>query len=341
MNKLKKWGVLSLVLLLAVSLVYGCAAKYPAPREEAPGGDTGWDYGQKDDWYEEDGFPEEEYEAIAPDSSSPLPTGKLERKFIQDGELSLRSSDIKKTYESLVALTEKLGGRIVSYEQLAEGDREWISLYVAVPFGKLDDFMAVTADEVTRVEQKTVTSEEVTESYYDTKTRIESTEELITHYRTLLTKAETIEDTLRVQSRIDELTLELESLKGRLKLLDSLTLESRIEIMIRQETDTTVTKPEVTWKTLKWEDVGYLMKSAVQKVGIGIVLGVQYFLVFLVYALPFVVLLLLILVTIWLVRRRKKKRRAKKLASAPPMPTAPPEAYRHPVDPQDQGDSQD
>ncbi len=317
MNKLKKLGVLSLVLLLLVSLVYGCASKSSAP-EEVPGSGPGWDYGEKDSGYDEDGYWEEEYEFIAPDDSSlPLPTEKLERKFVQDGELTLRSSDIKKTYESLVALTEKLGGRIVSYEQLAEGDREWISLYVAVPFGKLDDFMDVTADNVTKVELKTVTSEEVTESYYDTKTRIQSTEELIAHYRTLLTKAETIEDTLRVQSRIDDLTLQLEGLKGRLKLLDSLTLESRIEISIRQETDPTVTKPEVTWKTLKWSDVGYLMKSAIQKVGIGIVLGLQYFLVFLVYASPIFVLVLLILLIIWLVRRRKRKL-AKKRAAAPP-----------------------
>jgi len=65
---------------------------------------------------------------------------------------------------------------------------------------------------------------------------------------------------MQVQMQIDYLTMELERFKGQLKLLDYLTKESQIDITIRMDSDPTVTKPDVTLKTLKWSDVGYLMK---------------------------------------------------------------------------------
>ena len=318
MKKMKKRIALTLAILMMAVLVIGCSSANMPSAPDKSEGIPGWEHGQDLDSPSVPEAPQEEL--LSP----------IERKFIQNGELALRSSDVDKTYESLVSLTERLDGRVVSYERQVDDDYGWIHMQVAVPFGSLSDFMDVTAEHVTRVETKTVTSEEVTENYYDTKTRLQSTEDLIEHYRGMLKKAETIEDTLLVQSRIDELTLELESLKGHLKLLDSWTSESRIDITIRLESDPTITKPEVTWKTLKWSDVGYLMKNAIQKVGIGIVLGFQYFLVVLVYLLPFIVLLALILFIVWVCRRRKRKRKARQ--AAPPENVSP-EGYRHPEDP--------
>ncbi len=312
--------LLILLLLGSLAITVACSSGYsPSLKDEvSPGWDTGWDYGDGE------AVPQE------PPSSGILPDqgkNQLERKFIQDGTLSLRSSDIDKTYDSLLALTHKLGGRLVSYEAQSQDERRWINMKVALPFGKLPEFMDTTADHVTKIETKTVTSEEVTEAYYDTQTRIQSNENLIAHYRTMLNKAETIEETLLVQGRIDELTTELESLKGRLKLLDSLTQESRVDISIRMETDPTITKPDVTWKTLKWSDVGYLMKNAIQKVGIGIVLAFQYFLFFLVYASPFILLAGLIILLIILLGRRKRKRAAKRQGQKAAVK---PQAYVHP-----------
>ncbi|NLZ99510.1 MAG: hypothetical protein GX924_00515, partial [Clostridiaceae bacterium] len=97
---------------------------------------------------------------------------------------------------------------------------------------------------------------------------------------------------------------------------DYLTKESQIDITIRMDSDPTVTKPDVTLTTMKWSDVGYLMKNALKKVGIGIALGFQYFLIFLVYAAPVVILILLIILIVFLVRRRKRKKRAIKAGKA-------------------------
>ena len=327
MNKRKRKVLLALLMALSLAMTVACAANYSPPMDK---GETGWDYGDQDGSLDTPSAP-----GILPDQGDKV---QLERKFIQDGILNLRSSDINKTYDSLIDLTQRLGGRLVSYEEQSQDDRQWINMRVALPFGKLNEFMEATADHVTKVETKTVTSEEVTESYYDTKTRIQSNEDLIAHYRSMLTKADTIEDTLLVQGRIDDLTVELESLKGRMKVLESLTQESRVDISIRMETDPTITKPEVTWKTLKWSDVVYLMKNAIQKVGIGIVLFVQYFLVFLVYASPVILLAALIILLIVLCRRRKRKRLARKESQGAAVS---PPTYIHPDPSESQTDKRE
>ena len=167
MKKMKKRIALTLAILMMTSVVIGCSSANMSHPSDKSEGSPGWEHGQD---FDSPGAPE------APREKLP---NAIERKFIQNGELALRSSDVDKTYESLVSLTERLDGRVVSYERQVDDDYGWIHMQVAVPFGSLSEFMDVTAEHVTRVETKTVTSEEVTESYYDTKTRLQSTEDLI------------------------------------------------------------------------------------------------------------------------------------------------------------------
>ncbi len=305
---------LAILLLIGSMLFVGCSAKSSYPTSpDAPGSEQAWDLG--DAGYGKDFDNAREDEMPGAPTVSPIP-GAVQRKFIENGNLELRSVDVDKTFKALSELAASLGGRVVSYEQFVGETFKTITMQVAVPYGRLTDFMEHAGETSTKIEVQSVTSQEVTEEFYDTKTRIESTEKLIEHYRTILKEATTIEETLQVQSRIDELTVELESLKGRFRVLDYLTQESHISITIRMEQDPAVAKPEVTLKTMKWSDVGFLMKNAITKVGIGIALGFQYFLIFLVYASPVVVFILLVLFIVWIVRRRKRKKRAALAAKA-------------------------
>jgi len=325
MRKLRFLSAFVMIFLIISLLAAGCSANNgdrSQPEFVAPG-----DYSESGKW-DNNSLPGRTGEDALKDKVIPgvSPPGAVVRKFIENGQMELRSADVEKTFKALSDLAASLDGRVVSYNQQVGDTYKTITMLVTVPFGKLTSFMEHAGESATKIESQSVKSDEVTEEYYDTKVRIESTENLIEHYRELLKKAETIEDTLRVQTRIDELTVELESLKGRFQLLEYLTQESRIDITIRMEKDPTITKPEVTWKTLKWSDVGYLMKNAVQKVGIGIALGFQYFLVFLAYAAPFIVLIILIIILVWLIRRRKRRKIAKKAEEAvAAQPQLPPE----------------
>lgn len=307
-----RWIAVILLVLMLVMAIVGCAASKKEQSSNAVPHSL-YDEGFGGERFDDMDVRKPGDAMLNNDQPQKKEPGDFERKYIEQGTLSLRSADIDRTYTALSDLASSLGGRIISYQKSVSEDQIYsvITMKVAVPFGKLNAFMEHAGQSATKIETQAVTSEEVTESYYDTKVRIESIEKQIEHYRKLLEKAETIEDTMRVQMQIDYLTTELESFKGHLKLLDYLTKESQIDITIRMDADPTVTKPDVTLTTMKWSDVGYLMKNALKKVGIGIALGFQYFLVALVYAAPVIILILLIILIVFLVRRRKKKRAIK------------------------------
>jgi hypothetical protein len=308
MKRKQKLTILSIILtlLIIVSIfVVGCSSNsYQAPsiKEENRIDSIAPEKGDYDSSI--NGI--DSFENVIESNNQNTLNKHIERKFIENGSLELRSKNVDETFTALSNLAKSLDGRVVSYDQDKGDSFKTIRMQVAVPYGKLNDFMEHAGESATKIESQSVTSEEVTEEYHDTKTRIESIENLIKHYRDLLNEAKTIEDILQVQTRIDDLTYQLEALKGKLKVLDYLTQESFISIVIRMEEDPIITKPEVTLKTLKWSDVGYLMKTGLHKVGIIIALGFQYFLIFLVYASPLILLAIIIRI-IFIIRKKKMK----------------------------------
>jgi ACT domain-containing protein len=162
-------------------------------------------------------------------------------------------------------------------------------------------------------------SDDITDSYYDTQTRLKTMELSLENYYTYLDKASTIDESLQVQNQINQLTVEIESLKGKLSLWDSLLAESLVTIRLRQANDPVKIKKEINWAALTFADMGYLMKSGLMQV-VNVLVGVvQWLAIVLVAAAPIWIVGLIILL---LVRRRIRKNRQKKAAS--PVQQQPP-----------------
>ena len=59
-----------------------------------------------------------------------------------------------------------------------------------------------------------INAEDITDSYFDTETRLENLEKSLEKYYQFLDEAKTVEDMLAIQTRIDEITTDIELLKG-------------------------------------------------------------------------------------------------------------------------------
>ena len=79
-----------------------------------------------------------------------------------------------------------------------------------------------------------VTTNDVTQEYYDIKIRLETKKEALKNYYKLLKEAKTIQESLEVQRYITDLTAEIESMEGMLKYYDSKVDLSSIHLSIRQ-----------------------------------------------------------------------------------------------------------
>ncbi len=80
------------------------------------------------------------------------------------------------------------------------------------------------------VDNRTLDAQDVTEEYLDIETRIEVLEVTQKQMMELLTKARTVEEALQVRRALDEITMELEVLKGRLRRLGSLVSFSTLTL---------------------------------------------------------------------------------------------------------------
>lgn len=82
------------------------------------------------------------------------------------------------------------------------------------------------------VENRTLDAADVTEEYLDIETRIEVLQATQKQMMDLLTKARTVEEALKVRQALDEITMELEVLKGRLRRLSNLVSFSTLTLTL-------------------------------------------------------------------------------------------------------------
>ncbi|WP_302367408.1 DUF4349 domain-containing protein [Brachyspira aalborgi] len=151
-----------------------------------------------------------------------------ERKLIISVDLSVNSKDIEKSYKSIEEKVKEYKGyfeNIDSYKY-----RYFIAL--RIPKDNLYNFLEFIENNQ-NVQNKNINTEDVTENYYDIENRIKNREALLDKFRNYLKEAKNIEEILSVEDRINNLTYEIERMKGNFENLTSLIEYSKVNITIK------------------------------------------------------------------------------------------------------------
>lgn len=132
-----------------------------------------------------------------------------DRKRIMNAYLEITVEDVVSTEKEISKRVLDSGGWIVS------SDLYWgeISLVVKVPAKNFESFLA-DSEKIGEVDSKSVTADDVTESYYDLKGRIENKIILRDRFRAYLEKANSMDDILAVERQLNDVTTEIEQLEG-------------------------------------------------------------------------------------------------------------------------------
>lgn len=300
---MKRFLIILLVFMLVFSLLAGCAA-----------GSFTNDQGQD---YE----PVETTAATTTAGYFPGDGGSgaivndptIARKIVRHASLDLEAVDVVAAYDALLAYAQQFGGYELNRSQSTSGSGYLsIDAKIRIKPDHLDAFLDYAATQAEVINSITE-SDDITDSYYDTQTRLKTMELSLENYYKYLDNAKTIDESLQVQSQINQLTVEIESLKGKLSLWDSLLAESLVTIRLRQANDPVKIKKEIDWAALTFSDMGYLMKSGLMQV-VNVLVGiVQWLAIVLVATAPLWIIGLLILL---LVNRSIRKKRQKKAAAA-------------------------
>lgn len=228
----------------------------------------------------------------------------LATKIIRNASLDIEAEDVVKAYDALLQHATLNGGYEASRKVTTSGTYTVLEAKIKIKPEYLDDLLtfAGTTGKIINVQ---TSSQDITESYYDTQTRLATMESMLKKYNEFLTNAKTVQEALSVQSEINRLTTEIESLKGKLRYYDTMVAESTVTIVIRQTNDPVKIKKEIKWNALTWDDMVYLMQRGLMAV-VNTLTGVlQWLSIALVAASPLIVIAIIVLII--LIRRRRAK----------------------------------
>lgn len=195
--------VTSLVALVFVVSACGTAAAPAGPRDAA-----GPDFG---------GVPG----AQPGDGSVGDQTGSLaDRKIVKTGEISIEVPNVATALARVRAMAFELGG-YVGGSQSGTFDQS-ATLTLRIPADQFEEALTRLRRLDGDVMNEATREEDVTSSVVDLEARLENLQASETQYRTLLSKAEKIEDILAVQTRLDDVRGQIEQLQAQLKELNGL-----------------------------------------------------------------------------------------------------------------------
>ena len=196
------------------------------------------------------------YDEGAPEPAADSPE-ELSEKIIYNVYASVSVDDVEAAVKSLTDKVKALGGYISYSNSYTSNGYVYANVELRVPAENLSRLEEYTGS-IGKVEERTMSTDNITENYYDIKARLEVAEAQEAQYLEILDKAETTEDVLLVMERLDQVRENIESYKGRIRLWDSLVDYSTVTYNIRpvptldtEDDSPRLIKLDETWRAMK------------------------------------------------------------------------------------------
>ena len=171
------------------------------------------------------------------------------RKLIFTASMDIETLDYDKSISDFEALVDEYEGfiqdsRIESSSGINAGkDLRSASFKVRIPSDKLNAFRKAAGD-IGTITLNTVSGDDVTDQYYDTKARLNTLQVQEERLLALLEKAEELKDIIELEDRLSELRYEIENFTGNINKLDALVEMSTVNVDITEVKTLTEPEPE-------------------------------------------------------------------------------------------------
>ena len=152
------------------------------------------------------------------------------RIIVHTARMSLVVDDVAHTVDSIANVASGLGGWVVNSDR---SSRHSGSISIRVPAQSLDEAFVRVEALALEVESRAVTSEDVTDEYVDSQSRLVSLRATEERLLSFLDRAEEVEDALLVQKEISELQQQIETIQGRLNFLEQTAAFSLLEVSLK------------------------------------------------------------------------------------------------------------
>lgn len=311
MRKLTRWGLIFLSCLSLVVLIGSCSSQGETT-DSVSGGAVRGEIGVSPTYQIDGARPDSLPERSAPKdlaldgASEQAPqNGTVERKVIREQKLEMDVQNLDQILNRLERRIQEMEGAFIeSIEQWQEvmapnQIRYRAQAVFRVPVKQADDFVSQLEKEG-NVLHRTTFGQDVTEEYVDNEARLRN---LYRHEKRLLElyeEAKNVEEMLKLEAELSRIREQVEIIEGRQRYIDRVTSTVRITVDLTEvdEKEYLGHKPNESL----WAEAWAGLKESIASIGYGAKRG----LVFLISALPYLLLSAVIVIPlVWLLRRRK------------------------------------
>ena len=159
----------------------------------------------------------------------------LERQLIKEGSINFETYDIAETRRHIESLVQKYGAYISQEDERASSSRIYQNMTVRIPKVHFDVFVTELSGGVKKIDEKSITVQDVTEEFIDSTARLAVKKETEQGYLRLLNQAKTIKDILDIQYELQDIRSDIESIEGRLRYLKNSVNFSTLHISMYQQ----------------------------------------------------------------------------------------------------------
>lgn len=248
-------------------------------------------------------------QGVTSDSANDTTVNPQNQKLIRTVRLNAETEDMDTLLSQVEARIDELGGYVEAREvhngSMYNSKRyRSASLTVRIPAAQLDSFVSHVG-EVSNITNNTETTQDVTLQYVAIESRIKALETEQATLLELMKKADNMSDLLTIESRLTDVRYELENIASQLRVYDNKVNYGTIHLSITEVVEYSEPEPENGWQRM-----GKGFVKSLKGVGNGL----KEFVIWLITAVPYLLLIGTIGFGIFLIIfcsvRRKQKRRA-------------------------------
>ena len=229
-------------------------------------------------------------------------------KIIRTVSLTVKTNAFDDDLALLKTLAKEQGGRVeserVSGDQ-ASGALRNAAVTLRIPADALDSFLSGAQGVSGRVTSSSQTSEDVSDTYYDVKSRLDTQQAKMARLKDLMAKAETVSDLIELENAVTDTQYLIDSYTGQLNGYDDKVKYSTVSLSLAEERvrdtaeDTALTFGQRVAKGFQdtLSAIGVFVSDAA---------------VFLVIAAPWLLIAAALITLVTLISRHNRKRKTRK-----------------------------
>lgn len=229
-----------------------------------------------------------------------IPVEKVASKIIKTAEISIQVKDYKKDRTEILGMIKASGAYIAAENQANTSYSINDDIEIRIRPGGFDSLVEKILEKAIYVDYSKITADDVTEEYVDAEARMKAKEEVQTQYKEILKKAYSISEIMAVQEKINQIQIEIDAYKAKLKFMDDKVLYSTIKLHFYEKLDE-IASPETGF----FYRMGKAFNTGWN--------GLQIFFIGIIYLWPlWLITLVALYLVFWLVKRKRKRREQKK-----------------------------